>query len=89
VFFATVVASAFVLPGWAPLVVGVVGLVLLIRWHARTFGHRCPSCGAEFVLRPLQDALAFNGVSQGHAARRVRCPSCGERRFMRVLVVRR
>lgn len=81
--------AALTLPPWVPILVGVVGTAHLIRWHARTFGYRCPGCGTAFVIGPLANALSLSGFSQGRITQRVRCPTCGTRRFMRVLVVRR
>lgn len=84
-----IIAAAFLVWPAGPILVGVAGVIPLIRWHARTFGHRCTRCTHEFTLSAWQDALAINWISEGHPARYVRCPVCGQRGLMRVLTVRR
>jgi DNA-directed RNA polymerase subunit RPC12/RpoP len=86
---AAIIVAAVWLPWWVAVAIVVVGLPLLVWWHARSFGYRCAECGAEFTVSAVEDAMAMSWFTSHGAAKRVHCPSCGTRAFMRVLVVRR
>ncbi|MBA3972956.1 MAG: hypothetical protein C0504_01910 [Candidatus Solibacter sp.] len=59
-----------------------VAIALLIRWHAATFGYRCPHCGREFRISAWADLFSPNNVT----AKYVKCPECGRRDWMEALV---
>jgi len=68
-------------------VVVVIGLPLLVLWHARTFGYRCRSCGNEFEISVLVDFISPHGLGFGGSWKLLRCPKC--RRWTRAFVVRK
>lgn len=64
---------------WAGI---AVAIGLLIRWHAATFGYRCPQCSHQFRLSAWADLISPNSVS----TKFVKCPACGRRAWMEALV---
>lgn len=68
-------------------VVVVIGLPLLVLWHARTFGYRCRSCGNEFEISVPADFISPHGLGFGGSWKLLRCPKC--RRWTRAFVVRK
>jgi DNA-directed RNA polymerase subunit RPC12/RpoP len=86
--FVALLVAAFALRWWwAAAVVLVLGLALLVRWHASSFGYRCPNCGAEFRATAAADLVGLNWPRSGHPAKWLRCPRCGRRSLIRVLAV--
>jgi DNA-directed RNA polymerase subunit RPC12/RpoP len=57
-------------------------IALLIRWHAATFGYRCPHCGRQFSISAWADLFSPNNVTTKY----VKCPGCGRREWMEALV---
>lgn len=86
-----VTAGVSALPQWTPPAVVVatlfVGLVFLIRWHARTHAYRCSHCGAEFTISATLDAFTLNLINRNGAVRWLRCPTCHRRGLAKVLAV--
>ena len=68
-------------------VVVVIGLPLLVLWHARAFGYRCRSCGNEFEISVLVDFISPHGPGRDGGWNLLRCPKCG--RWTRAFVVRK
>lgn len=60
----------------------VIILTLLVRWHARTTGYRCPGCGKEFAISSWADLLSPHMLTTKY----VKCPKCGRREWMAALV---
>jgi predicted RNA-binding Zn-ribbon protein involved in translation (DUF1610 family) len=54
------------------LVIVFGGLFLLVRWHTKTFGYRCPTCNHEFAISVLTNFISphFPDVKY------LRCPRC-------------
>ncbi len=69
------------------LVIVVIGLLLLVGWHARTFAYRCRNCGHEFAISPLTDLVSPHGPGRGGGWKLLRCPKCG--RWTRAFVIRK
>jgi len=61
---------------------GVIILTLLVRWHVRTTGYRCPGCGKEFAIPAWADLLRLHMLTTKY----VKCPKCGRRIWMEALV---
>lgn len=57
---------------------GVIILTLLVRWHARTTGYRCPDCGHQFGISAWADLLSPHMLTTKY----VKCPECGRRGWM-------
>jgi DNA-directed RNA polymerase subunit RPC12/RpoP len=65
------------------LVTAPVGtLFLLVRWHARSTAYRCPVCGNEFEISTLTDLASPHAFGKKY----LKCPRCGNRRWMQVLI---
>lgn len=62
---------------WIALV--VVGLLLLVRWHARTFAYRCGHCDNEFQVSPWTDFVSPHWPTREGGWKWLRCPRCGRR----------
>jgi len=69
------------------LVIVAIGLLLLVLWHARTFGYRCRNCSNEFEVSLLVDFVSPHGLGFGGSWKFLRCPKCG--RWTRAFVVRK
>jgi DNA-directed RNA polymerase subunit RPC12/RpoP len=57
-------------------VIALTSLLLLVNWHARTFGYRCGNCGYEFQVSTLVDLVSPHGWTEG-GWKLLRCPRCG------------
>ncbi|RJX29321.1 MAG: hypothetical protein C4554_00805 [Dethiobacter sp.] len=57
------------------MLLAIIGLILLVRWHARCFSYRCSDCGHIFHISPLGDFLSLQGVTRG-GWKYLRCPHC-------------
>lgn len=86
-----VMVAGFVIEPWFGVAITVIGLVLLVRWHARAFAYRCPHCGHVFTIPAWLDVVSPHGVSRrdGHWVgwKLLRCPRC--RRWSRAATVSR
>jgi hypothetical protein len=69
------------------LVIVVIGLLLLVGWHARTFAYRCRNCGSEFAIPILMDLVSPHGPGRGGGWKFLRCPRCN--RWTRAFVIRK
>ncbi len=69
---------------WLALI--IVGIYLLVRWHAGSFGYRCRKCGCEFHLSVLKDFITPHGLGNG-GWKFLKCPKC--RRWSRATVLQR
>ncbi len=54
-------------------------LLLLVRWHSRTFGYRCANCDFDFEIGTLKDLFSFQGVNKQGSWKYLKCPNCGQR----------
>lgn len=77
---AVIAAVMFVLPplwGWSGLpfvfiAALIVVTIVMVRWHTRHTGYRCPACGGSFMISPWTDFLSphLSGTKM------LRCPHC-------------
>jgi hypothetical protein len=51
---------------WAGVV--VLGLALLVGWHAHRFAYRCTQCGTVFSVSALADFVSPQGLTRGPTA---------------------
>ena len=54
--------AGFVIEPWLGVAATVIGLALLVRWHARAFACRCPHCGHVFMIPAWLDLASPHGV---------------------------
>jgi DNA-directed RNA polymerase subunit RPC12/RpoP len=64
------------------LIVALI-VLLLVRWHAKTYGYRCTKCGEEFGVSLLTELVSPHGISiskEGHSYGwyYLKCPKCGQ-----------
>jgi len=80
-------SSVILLPGywyfW--LLIVVVGVALLVAWHAKNFAYCCPGCGEVFEISALEDFLGPNGVNKKY----LKCPKCGKRAWAEILRIKK
>ncbi len=87
-----ILSAVFLTPHMPPvgfiawIVILAVGLVLLVRWHARYTGYRCARCSHEFEISTLTDVVSPQGTGPGGSWKYLRCPRCDRRSRARVLV---
>jgi DNA-directed RNA polymerase subunit RPC12/RpoP len=77
---AVIAAFMFVLPplwGWTGLPFAfiaalIIVTIVMVRWHTRHTGYRCPACGGSFMISPWTDFLSphLSGTKM------LRCPDC-------------
>lgn len=73
--------GAWGMVAWLVLCVGLAGLILT-RWHASSTAYRCPHCGHEFEISAWRDLITPHKMDKYY----LKCPACGERNWMQVLV---
>ena len=90
---AVALGAVALLPEWWLVWVGVVvlGLALLVGWHARRFAYRCQQCGTVFTVSALVDFVSPQGIGREPEGelrgwKLLRCPACHE--WHRATVVR-
>ena len=88
IFVAALAVGIAYLAAWGVVAVAVTGLGVLVWWHARRFGYRCPNCGAEFTVGPLADLVSPSVLKTRRPAKQLKCPACGQRALMTVGVRR-
>lgn len=85
-FSAAVLAAGMLSPrigiGWF-LAVVTGGTALLLSWLSRAWGYCCPACGVRFQLSLLGQ---FTAINMGNE-RRIRCPRCYKRSWMKMMRV--
>lgn len=58
----------------------VVGYLLIHLLHSINYYYVCPKCKHTFKINILEDIFSHNG---GKLGKKVECPSCGEKTYMR------
>lgn len=73
------VAGFILLPSfvWLFLLITAILLTLLVRWHTRTFGYRCPECSCLFEISAVRNFFSPHMPSDEGGVKYLRCPSCG------------
>lgn len=66
-----------------PIFVTII-ILILVRWHSKTYGYRCTKCGEEFGLSFLTELVSAHGISKEddgtyYGWYYLRCPKCQER----------
>ena len=62
-------------------------LILLVRWHTRTFGYKCLSCGNEFSIPVWKNFISPQGIGKGGGWKLLKCPSCHKWSRAHVMVI--
>jgi DNA-directed RNA polymerase subunit RPC12/RpoP len=60
-------------------------LLLLVRWHSRTFGYRCANCDEDFEIPMWKDLFSFQGFNKQGSWKYLKCPNCKQRTTAREL----
>ena len=61
------------------LILVIVGLFFLVRWHAKQFAYRCANCECEFEISTFTDLISPHGVSGKGGWKYLKCPNCHQR----------
>jgi DNA-directed RNA polymerase subunit RPC12/RpoP len=56
-------------------------IVLMIKYHSKETGYRCPACGSRFKISMWQDLFSPHTGS----GKKIRCPSCGKTEWCEVI----
>lgn len=59
------------------MLLAVLGLILLVRWHAGAVGYRCPNCGKETRYSLFRELFLSN--KEKKIGGKAECPACGNR----------
>ena len=83
----TALSSVFLLPDYwyLWLLVIIIGILLLVVWHAKNFAYRCPACGEFFEVSTLENFLGPNCLNKKY----LKCPRCGKRGWAKILKIKR
>jgi hypothetical protein len=54
----------------------LVGLIMLVYWHAHTFNFHCQCCGNVFEISTLKDLLSPHGLQRDNGWKFLCCPKC-------------
>ena len=57
-------------------------LFLLVRWHANSTAYHCSACGFEFEISAFTDFASLQVPNKKY----LKCPQCGKRNWMTVLM---
>ena len=68
------------------IALAVVGLMILVSWHARVTAYHCPICSYEFEISVLTDFFSPHGVDNNCAWKYLKCPNCSNTSRMEILV---
>lgn len=63
------------------LIISLVVLFILVKWHAKTFAYICPKCNCIFTLSALRDLFS----PQGFATKYITCPKCKQRGWAKII----
>lgn len=93
IFYAATYLAALVLSGvylflsyWYVWVsIALVGLLLIVSWHAKISTYHCPKCEHEFRVSVLIDFISAHGVDNTGGWKYLKCPICSNRSRMRIL----
>ena len=65
----------------------MVGVALLVFWHARTYAYCCRRCGNEFAISAALNFVCPHGLWFEGGWKLLRCPRC--HRWTRARVIRK
>jgi predicted RNA-binding Zn-ribbon protein involved in translation (DUF1610 family) len=86
IFIVLLSLSSLLLSGflyfWVLIV--LVGIALLVIWHAKNFAYLCPKCGQVFEVSAWEDLFGPNGGSKKY----VRCPECRRQAWAEILKIK-
>jgi len=68
---------------WIILV--IVGLFLLIRWHAKNTAYICPKCGYKFMISTFEDFISPNILWD---KKLLKCPKCKTKSLCKAISVK-
>jgi DNA-directed RNA polymerase subunit RPC12/RpoP len=61
--------------------IALIGLYLLVDWHAKNSAYICKNCGHKFTLTTGEDFVSPQGLNAKYA----RCPQCRQRTWAQVI----
>ena len=61
------------------IVIVIVCLYLLVRWHAKRYGYQCPECGKRFDISVTTDFSSPHLPGIGGGKKYLKCPHCNNR----------
>jgi uncharacterized C2H2 Zn-finger protein len=55
----------------------LVSLLVLVRWHSGVTVYHCPDCGYLFSIGMVTDLVSPHGIGSGGGWKLLTCPRCG------------
>lgn len=66
------------------LLIVIVTLAMLLKWHAKNFAYGCPKCGKVFEISVLEDLLCPDVVNRKY----LQCPMCRRKAWAELLRIK-
>lgn len=83
-----VIGAIFLIPDYwyILLILLIIGLFILVKWHARTFAYRCSRCGHKFEISAFVDFISPHGPGSD-GWKYLRCPKC--KKMSKAIIIRK
>jgi hypothetical protein len=69
------------------LLICILGIFLLVKWHSSTRGFKCANCGHEFTISFWQDLPTASSIP--FMKKMLKCPSCDYKDYASEVVLKK
>lgn len=90
---ALIIGASLLIPSYWYLwvVIVILGLIILVRWHSESAIYKCTNCGNEFQVSFITDFTSPQGVGKDKTGeiygwKYLKCPQCKKR--MKAIIVK-
>ena len=59
------------------IIIVLMSLLVMVRWHSRVTVYRCPECGHVFSISMIADLVSPHGIGREGGWKLLTCPKCG------------